>query len=100
MRDLVEKVESWADDRGLSSCDPAKQMLKLMEESGELAAGIAKANEPLIRDSLGDVLVVLIILSNQLGYDIETCLALAYDEIKDRKGKMIDGVFVKESDLN
>lgn len=29
----------------------------------------------------------------------DDCLAIAYDEIKDRKGKMIDGVFVKEADL-
>lgn len=27
------------------------------------------------------------------------CLALAYDEIKDRKGKLIDGIWVKEEDL-
>jgi hypothetical protein len=30
---------------------------------------------------------------------MEECLEVAYNDIKDRKGKMIDGVFVKESDL-
>ena len=29
----------------------------------------------------------------------ENCLEEAYEVIKDRKGKMIDGVFVKEEDL-
>lgn len=31
---------------------------------------------------------------------LEETLEMAYNEIKDRKGKMIDGVFVKEGDLN
>ena len=31
---------------------------------------------------------------------LEGTLEMAYNEIKDRKGKMIDGVFVKEADLN
>ena len=50
-------------------------------------------------DALMPIYVVLTILSTQLGIDIEECIALAYDEIKDRKGRMIDGVFVKEADL-
>ena len=38
-------------------------------------------------------------ISNALGYDFEECFELAYQEIKDRKGKWIDGTFVKEEDL-
>lgn len=38
-------------------------------------------------------------ISNALGYNFEECFELAYQEIKDRKGKWIDGVFVKEEDL-
>jgi hypothetical protein len=34
-----------------------------------------------------------------MGVTIEACIEMAYDEIKDRKGRMIDGVFVKEADL-
>ena len=52
-----------------------------------------------IKDSIGDMYVVLTILSLQLGLDIEDCVMHAYGEIKDRKGKMIDGIFVKEADL-
>lgn len=38
-------------------------------------------------------------LSTALGYDFEECFELAYQEIKDRKGRWIDGSFVKEEDL-
>lgn len=48
---------------------------------------------------LGDVIVTLVCVAEQLGLNIEECCLAAYDEIKDRKGKMIDGVFVKEADL-
>ena len=38
-------------------------------------------------------------ISNDLGYSFEECFELAYQEIKDRKGKWIDGTFVREEDL-
>ena len=39
-------------------------------------------------------------ISIALGYDFEECFELAYQEIKDRKGRWIDGSFVKEEDLH
>lgn len=99
MKDLTTGIRKWAMDRNLNTADPNKQMLKLMEEVGELAQGMAKNNSKQIVDSIGDVYVVLVILSEQLGLKIEECVELAYQEIKDRKGKMINGVFVKEDDL-
>ena len=38
-------------------------------------------------------------ISNALGYNFEECFELAYQEIKDRKGRWVDGSFVKEEDL-
>jgi len=35
----------------------------------------------------------------QLNLNIQDCIKLAYEEIKDRKGNMVNGVFVKENDL-
>ncbi len=99
MKDLTTQIKKWAVDRNLHTADPNKQMLKLIEEVGELAQGMAKNNSKQIIDSIGDVYVVLVILSEQLGLNIEQCVELAYQEIKDRKGKMINGVFVKEDDL-
>lgn len=96
--DLIKKVESWFVERGLDKADPTKQMLKLTEEVGEVASAIARSDLDLIKDGIGDVLVVLIGLSLQHKTTVLECLNLAYNEIKDRKGKVINGVFVKESE--
>lgn len=161
-------VRQWAVDRNLiEGSTPEAQCVKLIEEYGELARGIAKQDEALIKDSIGDTLVVCIILAAQLGSDsfsidklifersevnnnnvreklvmngatelgaisyfinvtnrdtnrcigniyalcdtladiaylykwsLVDCLEAAYNEIKDRKGRMVDGIFIKEGD--
>lgn len=96
---LTNNIRRWAVERNLHTADPSKQALKFGEEAGELFEGLAKGDMDLVRDAIGDIFVVLTILSMQIGYSIESNIELAYDEIKDRKGRMIDGVFVKESDL-
>lgn len=96
----TEQIKEWAKDRDLHTADPNKQILKLGEEFGELCQGIAKnRKKAAIKDAIGDMYVVMTILSMQLNIDIEECVELAYEEIKDRKGKMINGVFVKASDI-
>lgn len=96
---LTEKIKGWAIERNLHTADPNKQILKLIEEVGELSSAMARSDEWKTADAIGDIYVVLTILSMQLGLNIESCVDAAYDEIKDRKGKMVNGVFVKESDL-
>ena len=100
MTTLTQYILGWAKERELLNADPTKQMLKLVEELGELAEGMAKDKPKAIEDSIGDIYVVLVILSAQLGLDINDCVEKVWEEIKDRKGEMINGVFVKESDLN
>jgi NTP pyrophosphatase (non-canonical NTP hydrolase) len=91
------KVLEWAEKRGILIPDNAtKQMLKLTEEVGELAGAIAKNNKIDQIDAIGDIQVVLIILSKQLGIDYKNALASAFDIIKYRKGKTVNGVFIKE----
>ncbi|MFQ3903736.1 MazG-like family protein [Staphylococcus sp. 50Mo3-1] len=157
--DLTKKIEQWAEDRNLHTADPIKQYDKLVEEFGELMKGINKQDMDMIKDSIGDMYVVMVIMGVQTGnsligllgngkvdtlrpehstfmyvhvmddlarelnkgsyilseiyelnkqlaktcgeyyLDFTDCVALAYEEIKDRKGKMIDGKFVKEADL-
>lgn len=165
--ELNEKIYNWAEARGLiANSDFTSQTLKTYEEASELVLGISKNNLPLIKDSIGDIYVTLIIglaqqfdhdslfdLLNQIDADnakptdysnyhktdlicqlfelihryykdcyyfaknfrdlvkylndlsllfdtnLENCVSLAYDEIKDRKGKLINGTFVKETDL-
>ena len=158
LKKLITNVQKWSIDRGLDKADSKKQMLKLYEEFGELASGLAKGNKEVVKDSIGDVVVVLIILAQQQGVRLisdfelsyeniskenvvleaseyigavsnfvkrnlkceghivyliaylqriakdeglkfKDCLSLAWNEIKDRKGKLIDGVWVKEEDL-
>ena len=155
MNELTQKIEQWAFDRNLQTADPIKQFDKLVEEYGELVQGLNKNNMDLIKDSIGDMYVVLVVMSTQLetelptpnksiissstiaytanlgdlgirlednhyplimvgisnllrrmmdtcmelNIDFKECVQIAYEEIKDRKGRMIDGKFVKESDL-
>ena len=96
---LVAKVEQWSKDRGLDQAESSKQMLKTIEEVGEVAAALARNDREALEDGIGDVLVTLIILGQQNDLSIERCLNTAYQEIADRKGKMVNGVFVKEEDL-
>lgn len=94
---MQQQVLQWADERGLLKAENApKQMFKLMEEVGELAGAMAKNKPEEIADAIGDIQVVLIILSKQLGYDYNSCLNDAYNVIKNRTGKLINGVFVKD----
>ncbi|MDR0026383.1 MazG-like family protein [Enterococcus faecalis] len=99
MDELVKLVEEWAKEKHLDKAEPEKQMLKVIEEVGEVGASLARNNENDLRDGIGDVVVTLIILAMQNNMDLYECLNQAYSEIKNRQGKMINGVFVKEADL-
>lgn len=160
---LIKNIENWAEARNLiEGSTPKKQFIKLMEEFGELCSGVSKNKIDVVKDSIGDCFVVMVILnkqtnsnfdfnplpylaskgidvwiekcvakfasisekinytgkanrhleydfayalyclikiSNEYGLTLESCVQAAWDEIKDRKGRMIDGVFVKEGDL-
>lgn len=168
LKQLIKNIEQWAEDRNLiAGSTPQKQFIKLMEEFGELCSGVSKNKVDVVKDSIGDCFVVMVILTRQfnrndllddMGYvyehpnfsgdgklerslidtakaflsfffeserrelfkaemsfgigilglkeaadyfelDFDECVQAAWEEIKDRKGKMIDGVFVKEDDL-
>lgn len=95
-----ELIRQWAADRNLiEGSDPKSQLLKTMSELGELADGINKGRQAEIIDGIGDVVVTLVIIAAQLNLSFEGCVTAAYDEIKDRKGRMVNGVFIKEGDL-
>lgn len=99
MNKLTQLIQQWAIDKNLHVSNPRDQTLKLYEETGEVAAALSRGDEYEVKDGIGDSFVVLTILAMQIGVDIETCVKQAYDEIKDRKGKTINGIFVKEEDL-
>ena len=98
---LQDAIIQWGYVRNIiSTKNTPKQFMKVTEELGELAEGINKDNQGQIKDSLGDILVTLIILSKDLDVDLLDCLRGAYDVIKDRTGKTVNGVFVKEENLH
>ena len=102
--DLIAKINEWADERNLKQADPKIQWMRITEEVGEIRDVLLKPTkftEPQIalKDAIGDTLVTIIVLAHQLDLDINECLNIAYEEIKNRKGKMINGTFVKEDDL-
>ena len=92
---VTNKIAEWHHQRNLidGSTDQA-QFLKLIEEVGELAGNLARGKD--ISDDIGDIIVVLINIAERNHLTIEECMLVAYNDIKDRKGKMIDGVFIKE----
>ncbi len=157
MEQLIKQIEQWASDRNIiKGSKPIDQAMKLFSEFGELADNVGKGRD--CRDDIGDVFVVLTIISKQLGgsivdfekpylneisnikdeiawlgygltsemvtdsetgefspdfgcevarlelianyfnYTLEECVQIAYNDIKDRKGLMHNGVFIKESD--
>lgn len=92
-----DKIRAWAHDRNIILGSSYKmQLVKLVEELGELAGAIAKNKQDVFIDSIGDIVVVLTIMAEQGGVNIEKCIEAAYNDIKDRKGRMEDGIFVKE----
>lgn len=115
--ELKELVLEWAEDKDLLHSDNAeKQFMKFIEEVFEFkwemhnlinykkyceerAKRLPKHAAKNMKDEMGDIFVTLIVLCNQLGIDCVECLEMAYEKISKRKGKTIDGTFVKEEDL-
>ena len=90
-------IRRWASKRGLyEKGDPKTQALKLVEEVGETCKAILKSDQAEIEDGIGDCVVVLTNLAHLCNTDIEHCIELAYNEIKNRKGKMSNGTFKKD----
>ena len=92
-----ELIGQWHRDRNLIDGSTDKdQYMKLIQEAGELSDSLCKGKD--VRDDIGDMMVVLINIMVRNNLTINECLSVAYADIKDRKGKMVDGVFVKEGD--
>lgn len=97
--EIVDDLAKWAKERDLLGKDPHIQFSKIVEELGETSAAYNKQKHDDLVDSIGDLLVTIIIFSKQVGVDPVACLNEAWQTIKYRRGKTINGVFVKDSDL-
>ena len=96
MNTLIENVNQWFVDRNLEKGDGLGQLQKLHEEVYELAEARIVNDFSAEVDAVGDITVVLIGYCLQRGLDFEHCLESAYNEIKDRTGKVVNGVYVKD----
>ena len=91
---LISKIMKWHEDRNLIEGSTDKdQVLKLQQELGELSDSVCKQKD--MKDDLGDMMVIMLNIMRRNNLTMEECLETAYIDIKDRKGKMIDGIFVK-----
>ena len=94
---MFSRIREWAQSRGLyDKGNTFVQYVKLQEEAGELAKALLQNNHDEINDAIGDMVVVLTNLAHLHGTNIETCIEDAYKVIAKRKGKMINGTFVKD----
>lgn len=98
-RNLEIEILRWAEARQIiPNSSTEKQLLKCVEELGELVGATLKGNREAQIDGFGDVLVTLILAADLAGLDLVACLKRAYEEIKDRKGTLTkDGIFVREA---
>lgn len=90
-------IIDWAEKRGLIDIgNERNQLIKTYEELGEVSRALLKNDREALIDGLGDVMVTLIIFARIKGLTLEHCLEQAYNVIKDRTGKTVNGVFIKD----
>jgi NTP pyrophosphatase (non-canonical NTP hydrolase) len=93
----ADKVSIWAWKKGLHKVStPLIQHDKMVEEVGELRDEIVKGDVKAIEDELGDVLFTACVQAELWGLDPTVCLAKAVAKVTGRKGKMVDGLYVKD----
>ena len=100
MTETTKLIKEWMYSKELDkTLEPNAQLVKVMEELGEVASAILRGNEDGIRDGIGDVYVTIVLLAELCGMSIEECATQAWSEISDRKGVVVDGTFIKTQDM-
>ena len=96
--EIFDLIRQWAKEKGiLDKGDPKTQLIKLYEETGELSQSLLNNDKEGIIDAIGDMIVVLTNLAALENLNVEDCIDSAYKVIAQRKGKMINGTFVKQT---
>ena len=98
MKNTINNVIAWAEGKSLLKKENSyPQFAKVVEEVAEIGTALGSGNEAELIDAIGDTMVTLIILAKQNGLDIEVCLETAYNVIKNRTGKTVNGTFKKDN---
>ena len=101
LSELEFKIRTWGHERNIiSGLTPKDQLPKLVEELGELGGAIARGKREVFIDSIGDIIVVLTLMAAMEDTSLQEALNHAWNEIKDRRGIVRDGIFIKEQDLH
>ncbi len=92
------KVVQWGEKRGIvQNSTPAAQAIKTQEELDELIDAIRNNDSAAMSDAYGDILVTLIMGCACADLNLVSCLEIAFNEIKDRRGFLNkEGLFIKE----
>ena len=94
---MEREIINWAKARKLDNPDNKfQQLAKVVEELGELSSAILKKDITETIDAMGDTYITLVILAHQMGYSLEDCAKRAFKVIEYRKGKTLNGTFIKE----
>ena len=85
----------------INTVTTSQKFIYLVYESSQLI-GKYNRNKGVAEEyaSVENIMLSLYDIAREYNTNLEETLEIAYNEIKNRKGKMIDGVFVKEADLN
>ena len=93
-------VIDWAEQRRIiPNSSPLAQAIKTTEEVAELLSALSSGDRQKAADAYGDIMVTLIIGAQLADMDLLSCLNVAYEAIRDRKGRLLsNGIFVKEGE--
>ena len=97
--EFTNNLKRWAEERDLLTKDPHVQFTKIVEELGETSAAYNKQKHTELVDSIGDLLVTIVVFAHQVGIDPQEAYNYAWKQIANRKGKTVNGVFIKAADL-
>lgn len=97
--EINNEIIEWIKKQNLHTMEPSRQLLKIVEEVGELSASMIRNNEDGIKDAIGDIYIALMTLTQQMNYNMDDCIKGSYNEIIDRKLKLVDGYYVKTEDI-
>lgn len=122
MNTLIDNVRQWFYEKGIiEKSNPLKQLGKTQEELTETRDAVVKLTYAMdvyndhgmyftedqiddlmneIQDGIGDTVVTLIGICEMYGVTLEECLQQAYDVISKRTGRMENGIFVKDKEVN
>lgn len=99
---LLDNIREWGFEKGIlgdheyTQHTRHKQAMKTVEEVAELLEAIQAGDRAAAKDAIGDICVTLVMQSEMWDTGLGSCIYGAYQEIKGRTGKMVDGQFVKD----